>query len=314
MPLGEGATPAGAVRLLAEDRIPATFPAARLVTPRQVVYRAADGVRVHAQLFDAPGATALAAGARKPAVIFVHGGPPRQMLLGWHYSDYYSNTYAVNQYLASRGFVVLSVNYRLGIGYGHDFHRPADAGAQGASEYRDVVAAARWLRARPDVDPARVGIWGGSYGGFLVAMALARNSDLFAAGVDVHGVHDWTTERARGLMERSRYEQAPDLARALDVAWASSPVSAMKGWRSPVLLIHGDDDRNVRFSQTVDLARRLAAAGVPFEELVIPDDTHHFFRHANMLRVDEAVADYLARVLAPGATRRATAARADGTR
>ena len=314
LPLGADGAPAGGMRLLAADRLPAEFPAARLVTPRQVVYEAADGVRVHAQLFDAPGANALAAGGRKPAVIFVHGGPPRQMLLGWHYSDYYSNTYAVNQYLASRGFVVLSVNYRLGIGYGHDFHRPADAGSQGASEYRDVVAAARWLGARPDVDAGRIGIWGGSYGGFLTALALARDSDLFAAGVDVHGVHDWTTERARGLLDRARYEQAPDLTRALDLAWSSSPVSAMRGWRSPVLLIHGDDDRNVRFSQTVDLARRLAAAGVPYEEMVIPDDTHHFFRHANQLRVDEAVAAYLERTLAPGARRRATAARADAGR
>jgi dipeptidyl aminopeptidase/acylaminoacyl peptidase len=153
--LGDGAVPNGAARLLAEDRIPRDFPAARLVTPTQVVYEAPDGVKVHAQLFTPPGAVA---GDKRPAVVFVHGGPPRQMLLGWHYGDYYANTYAVNQYLASRGFVVLSVNYRLGIGYGYDFHRPPNTGAQGAG-VPDVAAAARWLRARPDVDPARMGIW-----------------------------------------------------------------------------------------------------------------------------------------------------------
>jgi dipeptidyl aminopeptidase/acylaminoacyl peptidase len=306
LPLRAGAA-AGTPRLLAADRVPASFPAQRLVTPTPVVYDAPDGVRVHAQLFTP--ATPAPAGGKRPAVIFVHGGPPRQMLLGWHYGDYYANTYAVNQYLASRGFVVLSVNYRLGIGYGYDFHRPAGTGAQGAGEYQDVVAAANWLRARPDVDASRIGIWGGSYGGFLTAMALARNSDLFAAGVDVHGVHDWTTERARGMMDRSRYETPPDAQRALEVAWQSSPVSSMATWRSPVLLIHGDDDRNVRFNQTTDLARRLAAAGVPYEEMVIPDDTHHFMRHANLVRVNSAVADFLERTIGERRPPARTAAR-----
>ena len=217
------------------------------------------------------------------------------MLLGWNYSDYYSNAYALNQYLASRGFVVLSVNYRLGIGYGRDFQQASEAGSQGASEYQDVRRAAEWLRDQPFVDPARIGIYGGSYGGFLTAMALARNSELFAAGVDIHGVHDWTTERSRGLMNRDRYEEAPDLAKALETAWTSSPVSYMKTWRSPVLLIHGDDDRNVRFNQTVDLARRLTAWKVPFEELIIPDDTHHFMRHSNWLKVNSATAEYFER-------------------
>ena len=131
------------------------------------------------------------------------------MLLGWHYSDYYANAYASNQYLASRGFVVLSINYRLGIGYGYEFHRPPSGGAQGASEYLDVKAAGEYLRTLPQVDGARIGIYGGSYGGFLTAMALARNSDLFSAGVDIHGVHDWTAERVgRDARPQQRYEQA----------------------------------------------------------------------------------------------------------
>ena len=127
--------------MLGEERLPPDFPAAALVTPRAVSFRSEDGVLVHGQLFESAGAA-----AKKPAVVYVHGGPPRQMLLGWHYSDYYSNAYALNQYLASRGFVVLSVNYRLGIGFGYDFHRPRRAGAQGASEYLDVKAAGLYLR------------------------------------------------------------------------------------------------------------------------------------------------------------------------
>lgn len=280
----------GNSKTLAEEQIPKDFPTTQLVTPKKVVYKSPDGLDIHAQLFEAPGGA-----AKKPAIVYVHGGPPRQMLLGWHYSDYYSNAYALNQFLASRGYVVLSVNYRLGIGYGHDFHRPQNAGAQGASEYLDVRAGGEYLQELPQVDGKRIGIYGGSYGGFLTALALARDSQLFAAGVDIHGVHNWTAERAASLLE-SRYEKVPDVQKALDVAWQSSPVSSMATWKSPVLVIHGDDDRNVRFSQTADLVRRLEKAGVTYEELVIPDDTHHFMRHANLLKVNVATAAFFDRV------------------
>jgi dipeptidyl aminopeptidase/acylaminoacyl peptidase len=255
-----GATPV----VIGADRIPADYPLDRLVTPKAVVYKASDGLSIHAQLFERPGGP-----AKKPAIVYLHGGPPRQMLLGWHYSDYYSNAYALNRYLANRGFAVLSINYRLGIGYGYEFHRPADAGAQGASEYLDVKAAAEWLRAQPSIDPKRIGVYGGSYGGYLTALALARNSDLFAAGVDIHGVHDFTADAGRRLGGTDwRYEKN-DYQKAAEVAWQASPVSALATWKSPVLLIHADDDRNVRFSQTVDLVRRLTALGVEHEEIVI---------------------------------------------
>jgi dipeptidyl aminopeptidase/acylaminoacyl peptidase len=291
-------TGGGRPSVLAADRVPADFPATRLVTPTQVTYTASDGVKVHAQLFDAASGS-----GRRPAIIYVHGGPPRQMLLGWHYSDYYSRAYASNQYLASRGFVVLSINYRLGIGYGYEFHRPPAAGAQGASEYLDVKAAAEYLKTVPEVDGSRIGIYGGSYGGYLTALALARDSGLFAAGVDIHGVHNFTARESgagaalqAAMAAGGRFEPS-DREKAAEVAWRSSPVSSIATWTSPVLLIHGDDDRNVRFSQTVDLVRRLSAAGVRFEELVIPDDTHHWMRHANVVRVYKATADYFERVL-----------------
>ena len=157
-----------------------------------------------------------------------------------------------------------------------------------------MKAAGEYLRTLPQVDPKRIGIYGGSYGGYLTALALARDSQLFSAGVDIHGVHNWTAERAQFLLE-NRYEKPPDTTAALDVAWKSSPISSIATWKSPVLLIHGDDDRNVRFNQTTDLVRRLEKAGVPFEELVIPDDTHHFMRHANSLKVNAAVAAFFER-------------------
>jgi dipeptidyl aminopeptidase/acylaminoacyl peptidase len=271
---------------------------------------------VWATLFEPPGgagAGGASANARKPAIVYVHGGPPRQMLLGWHYSDYYANAYAMNQYLASRGFVVLAVNYRLGIGYGHDFHRAANAGQRGASEYQDIKASGEYLRTLANVDGARIGVYGGSYGGYLTALALGRDSDLFAAGVDIHGVHDQTSDAGNRFGANTwRYERpAEEIKRAAEIAWQSSPVSVVDTWKSPVLLIHADDDRNVRFAQTVDLVQRLRAAGVEMEEITIPDDTHHWMRFANQMRVNRATAEYFERKLMgrPGAAAGASARR-----
>jgi dipeptidyl aminopeptidase/acylaminoacyl peptidase len=253
-----------------------------------VIFQSEDGMIVHADLFEpAGGAT-----GRRPAIVYVHGGPPRQMLLGWHYSDYYSNAYASNQYLASLGFVVLSVNYRLGIGYGYDFHHPPHAGAAGAAEYKDIRAAGLWLRRQPTVDSTRIGIYGGSYGGYLTALALARDSKLFAAGVDFHGVHNWLGQSSLETAFRDKYEKAPDYDKALKTAWVSSPVSSVAGWRSPVLIIQGDDDRNVRFNQSVDLINRLEKKGVPYETLTIVDDTHHWLKFSNAVTVYGAAADF----------------------
>jgi dipeptidyl aminopeptidase/acylaminoacyl peptidase len=277
----------GAQRAL--DASAGDFPSSQLVTPQEVSFRAADGQKVYGQLF-------LPSGGRKhPAVVFVHGGPVRQMLLNWHYMDYYSNAYAVNQTLASRGFVVLSVNYRLGIGYGHDFNFPARWGPTGASEYQDVVAGARFLQRDPRVDPARIGIWGGSYGGYLTALALARNSEIFKAGVDFHGVHDWSLDIDNpvwGFSQFKRYQQY-DMNAMMRLAWESSPDSAIATWKSPVLLIQGDDDRNVEFHQMVDLVERLRIAHVPFEEIVIPNEIHGFLRYASWLAADSATVNYL---------------------
>ncbi len=283
-----------ALQLLATDRLPPDFPTDKLVVPQQVVFHAPDDTPIHATLFLPPSANAS---SPAPAVVYVHGGPPRQMLLGWHYSSYYSNAYALNQYLAGMGFVVLSVNYRLGIGYGYEFHNPPRASWRGCSEYQDIEAAGRWLAAQPFVDASRIGIYGGSYGGYLTAMALGRHSDLFAAGVDIHGVHDRTAGRVRDFLQPDRYERAPDAEEAAQVAWLSSPVAYVPQWRSPVLVIHGDDDRNVRFSESTDLVQRLRKYGVPHETLVITDDTHHFLRFAHQFRVNAATADFLKRHL-----------------
>ena len=275
----------GELRDLAPESLPSDFPADALVTPQQVIFSSADGMQIHAQLFLPRNVND---GQRHPALVFFHGGSRRQMLLGWHYMLYYSNAYGMNQYLASRGYIVLAVNYRSGIGYGLNFREALNYGAAGASEFNDVEGAGVYLRSRPDVDPARIGLWGGSYGGYLTALGLARASDLFAAGVDMHGVHDWNTEIPT-FAAGYRPDQRGDFARK---AWESSPLSSIDTWRSPVLLIQGDDDRNVPFAETVDLAEALRKHGVPFELLVFPDEIHDFLLHRTWLAAYHASSDF----------------------
>jgi dipeptidyl aminopeptidase/acylaminoacyl peptidase len=268
----------------------------RLVEPQQVVFESADGVEVHGQLFLPTGA---AAGGSHPAIVFMHGGPIRQMLLGWHYREYYSRCYAFNQYLASQGWVVLSVNYRAGIGYGQAFRLAERQGPYGASEYQDIVAAGRLLQERPEVDAGRVALWGGSYGGYLTALGLARDSELFAAGVDLHGVHDWSF-RATDFVEGGGWGIRGE--EAMDLALQSSPSVDVSRWTSPVLLVHGDDDRNVLFQQTTDLVQRLRAEGIEPELLVLPDVVHGLLRHVSWLRVFTAAAEFLERSVGAGAS------------
>lgn len=210
-------------------------------------------------------------------------------MLGFHYMYYYHNAYAENQYLASLGYVVLSVNYRLGVMYGRAFREPANAGWRGSSEYQDVVAGAKYLQMLSYVDRSRIGIWGGSYGGLLTALALARNSDIFSAGVDFHGVHDWSMFLTNWIPGAA---MAPDFKEAVKLAFDSSPVASVGQWKSPVLLIHGDDDRNVPFEQTTDLVQRLRRQNVQFEELIVPDEIHDFLLWKTWVSGYRATADF----------------------
>jgi dipeptidyl aminopeptidase/acylaminoacyl peptidase len=282
--------------LITKNALPADFPQKELVAPKQVVFKSADGLEIHGQLF-----TSTDQKERGLALIFTHGGPIRQMLLGFHYMEYYHNAYAMNQYLASKGYTVLSVNYRLGIMYGRAFRQPPKSVWRGASEYQDVIAGAKFLQTLGHVDPARIGLWGGSYGGTLTALGLARNSDIFKAGVDFHGVHDWATFLPMWVPDH--VEEAPDVKEARDLAFKSSAVASVASWRSPVLFIHGDDDRNVPFQQTTDLVEKLRGKNVAFEELIIPDEIHEFLRWNDWIRAYKATAEFFDRHLGPGTSK-----------
>jgi dipeptidyl aminopeptidase/acylaminoacyl peptidase len=283
--------------MIASQALPSDFPSNSLVAPKQVIFKSEDGLTLHGQLF-----LPRNANGRIPGLVFTHGGPIRQMVLGFHYMDYYHYAYAENEYLASRGYAVLSVNYRLGVMYGRAFREAPNSVWRGAAEYKDVVAAAHYLQSLPQVDSEKIGLWGGSYGGFLTAMGLARNSDIFKAGVDFHGVHDWSVFLTQRPYFGNLSLRPPDADAAIKLAWESSPDAYVSTWKSPVLLIHGDDDRNVPFDQTVDLVQRLRRQHVGFEEIVLPDEIHGFLRYKDWVRAYGATADFFDRTLKRGKT------------
>lgn len=280
----------GKIKDIAPEFIPNDFPSNQLVVPQAVMITATDGMQIPAQLFLPKNHKA---GEKHPAAIFFHGGSRRQMLLGFNYGEYYHKAYSLNQYLVSQGYVVLSVNYRSGIGYGMEFREAENYGATGASEYNDVVGAGLFLKSREDIDGTKIGLWGGSYGGYLTALGLAKASDLFAAGVDIHGVHDWNVV-VKNFIPNYDANKRAEWAK---VAYQSSPMPYINSWKSPVLLIHGDDDRNVPFSETVTIAEALRKNDVYMEQLIFPDEVHSFLLYQNWLSAYKATASFFDKFL-----------------
>ncbi len=248
--------------------------------PQLVRIEASDGGTVPAQLF------LPSTEGPHPAVVYVHGGPPRQMFPGFHFGSYYAKDFAVNRRMAELGYVVVSINYRSGVGYGRDFREAPGRAWRGASEYADVLGAGRWLEQREEVDPERIGIWGGSYGGLLTAHALARDSELFAAGVAIHGVFDWSwPSPTPGHQNPSFIFGVGEADRPL--AFESSPLAAIDDWTSPVLLISGDRDMSVDVLETIDLHQKLSDKGVEVGTVLLPGEAHDIILFSNWQKVWE---------------------------
>ena len=255
--------------------LPKDFPRAAHVTPRDRLLKAADGFEIHNQLFLPKD---IKPGERRPAIVFVHGGPVRQMLPATTTCS--STTGRTRTISGSRARATSCCRSTTGAASATG-SRSATRRTPEAAATRSIRTSSRrgkYLQARADVDPTRVGIWGLSYGGLLTAQALARNSDIFVAGVDMAGVH--------------LYGSSLDTT---DVSYQSSAISAIDTWKSPVLLWQGDDDRNVEFSQTIGLVDLLRARNVYYELIVIPDDTHESLLHSRWLYLYGRMEDFLRR-------------------
>ena len=301
---------------------PLPFSSSAFVTPQLVTYKSPDGVTVHAQLFKPARPKPSKGGATGgPAVIFTHGGCQRQMYAAFHYGGDYALLYAQNQYLVSLGYVVLSINYRGGPGYGVKFRAANRSGWEGATEYQDVLAGGVWLGKQASVDPKRIGIYGLSYGGLNTMQAMTRNSDVFAAGVANAPVFNWLSEeRFDGNSQSMELAlQTPPGFRTLNIGprtdlatdkWAkisqanvelaleSSPAGHLDKLSSPLLVIQGDSDANVDFAETVGIVGGLRARGfADLETLVFPDERHGLVRFVNEVRAANATIEFFERRL-----------------
>lgn len=265
----------------------AAFPSSKLVAPEAVTYTAKDGQVVHAQLFLPPGA-----GAAKPhpAIMFFHGGPRRQMLLGFNPMGAYNWMYALNQRFVAEGYIVISVNYRGGIGYGLDYREARNFGPDGGSEVNDILGTVSYLQGRKDVDARKVGIWGGSYGGLMTALGLARASKDIAVGVDYAGVYNWNTMLASVGVP---VEPGEATRRGLD----SSPVATIDQWHSPVLVVQADDDRNVPLQQSLELIEDLRLHHIDHDVIIMPNEIHDLAHYSSWIALFKATDAYMNRHL-----------------
>jgi len=266
------------------------------VAPERVVLRSDDGFDLPAFVFDPRDTDAVADDATGlPAVVWVHGGPMRQMRHGWHPGRAYGLAYGVHQYLAHRGYVGLAINYRGGIGYGREF-RQAIAADPGAEVDVDVVGAAEYLKGLDHVDPDAVAVWGLSYGGFATLRVLGTAPDAYDLGINLAGVADrivyeeWATETKYSPAESSLPPTLGGTRWEAPETWAEvSPVTHMGNYRAPLYSFHGTADRYVNVEQLDVVVEELLDPGLDadFEYEYYPDETHVFSKR----RVWERVLD-----------------------
>ena len=249
---------------------PAMLPAESLPTSAIVSFRSADGTPVSGVLTIPAN---LARDGSHPGVVMPHGGPNLQSL-----DDYDPDATT----LASRGFFVLRPNYRGSTGYGRDFLN-ANVKDLGGGDLDDLVAAAEFLVATGYVDRRRIGIVGGSYGGFLTLMALGRKPEVFSAGVNMFGILDWTTlwnNTVAGLQEYQR-ALAGDPVIDREAYVRQSPVTYLDRFRAPLLVLQGDNDPQIPRLQSQELVDQLRARRVTVDAVFYPGEGHGFAREEN---------------------------------
>jgi len=261
--------------------LPAAIDPATLVEPSHVRYPGADGEDVPALLF-LPYAEALRGEKIPPAIINIHGGPTAQHHREWN---------VATQVFVNAGFVVLEPNPRGSTGYGKKW-REANRGDWGGNDLEDIARGAAWLGDQKLADPARIGVYGGSYGGYLTLMSLALRPDRFAAGVSVVGVVSWKTmaETTRGDLRDYLIREFGDPAKDAELYRERSPLTHASKIRAPLLILQGENDPRVPRSEAEQVVKALRDSGKPHEYHVYPGEGHGF-------RVTENRIDALRRAL-----------------
>ena len=260
-----------------------------LVEPAHVRYPAADGREVPALLY-VPHAEAVAGGT-PGAVMYVHGGPTGQHYRGWDPTP---------QLLANRGLVVLAPNVRGSTGYGREWQE-LNRRDWGGGDLADVLAGVDWLVKERIADPKRIGITGGSYGGYMTLYALARHPDRFAAGVSVVGVVSWKTlfETTRGDLREYLIRELGDATKDPQLYSDRSPITHAKNIRAALLVLQGANDPRVPKSEALQIVEALKANGAPHQYHEYPDEGHGFARLENRIDSLRRTVDWLTQYLTP---------------
>jgi dipeptidyl aminopeptidase/acylaminoacyl peptidase len=235
------------------------------IDPPIVTFRARDGVEVPAHLFKP-------ANFKKggPGVVFVHGAGYLQNVDRW-WSGNYFREYMFDHILMQRGFIVIDVDYRGSAGYGRDW-RTAIYQHMGGKDLDDVTDAAKYLAAEQGVDPKKIGLWGGSYGGFITLMAMFTQSDTFTAGAALRPVSDWALYNQGYTSDILNTPQKDPEAYK-----RSSPIFFADGLKGALLICHGMVDTNVEFADTVRLVQRLIELRKENWQLAVyPVENHGF--------------------------------------
>jgi dipeptidyl aminopeptidase/acylaminoacyl peptidase len=213
---------------------------------------------------------------KNPALVWIHGSGSDQNFLGWHPGSY-RMYYSLCQYLAQQGYVILTPDYRGSSGFSREWSTGVHMGI-GVNDTADVAAGADYLKTLDYVDPNRIGVFGLSYGGFLTLQAMTVDPELWRAGVNVAGVVDWATYGAGYTTPRlGTPVQNPEIYKV------SAPILHMDKLERPLLVLHGTNDRNVSFADSLRLFDVLIKLGKPFESQIYPGEIH-FFRRDIVLR------------------------------
>lgn len=248
-------------------------------------FKSYDGLPIPGILYRPKGASA---GSPVRAVVLVHGGPGGQSRRGYS---------AEIQNLVNKGYAVYAINNRGSSGYGKTFFHMDDK-RHGDADLKDVTAAARWLKSLDWVADDKVAIMGGSYGGYMVAAALAFEPEVFDVGIDIFGVTNWvrTLEQIPawwGAERDSLYDELGDPATDGERLRKISPLFHAKNIKRPLLVVQGKNDPRVLQVESDELVAAVKANGVPVEYIVFPDEGHGFQRRENRITASDAYVKFL---------------------